>query len=138
MKVFRILLAAIGLFAYCHASAAPTASPKPCTNCKHHRDTACTNVTSAPKCEKTSQTLGAQLISGFGIRAGWRWQDERECPTVQTPTPPTTHKDPFFLGLEFRLPLYENVSGFVANDWDWNSPHPHQTTLGLVWCPGKR
>ena len=135
----KLLIAMLLLPTLAFAAKAPA---KPCSHCKHPARTCTTTnqcvhdtVLVAPKEDKS---LGAALISGFGIRAGWRWQPE--CPTLATPHP--GHVDPFFLGLEVRVPVYEQVSGFVT--WDVDVAHKqidfgdrHQTTVGLVWQPGR-
>jgi len=114
--LFSLLMLLVASSAY--------AAKKPC-HCRHARQTThqrsttaaqpCTTVVVAPTPAPAPQANGGQagglygaLVDGFRITGGFRW--DRACPETRCSSgrPPLNHPnnvDPFFVGLEERLPI---------------------------------
>jgi len=84
------------------------AAKKPCPCPKPHRKAAqpCTTVVVPPAPVPASESSSAYagglydaLADGFSLTTGFRW--DRACPDK----PGISHEDPFFFGVEERLPI---------------------------------
>ena len=107
--------------------ASTSGQPKNCHNCKHP--------------EPPPATVEKQdWKSGFELVAGFRWDRELECPTSTCPQL-TRQVDPFFLGLQERLPLNEYFTLQARVDRDiWHEGEfqeaPHWNgAVSLNWAP---
>jgi len=95
------------------------AAKKPCPCAKPHRKAAqpCTTVVVPPAPAKASESSSAYagglydaLVDGFSVTGGFRWDEA--CPTAHCSAPrlgQTGHSDPFFVGLEERLPINSSL-----------------------------
>ena len=76
------------------------AAPRKCPpKCKHRTEHRCAPK---PKCvavqEPDTPREANRWYEGLEIVGGFRWQEERTCPTLQVPVPhPPIHKDPAFV-----------------------------------------
>jgi hypothetical protein len=111
------------------------AAKKPCPCPKVHHRTArpcttvvaqpCTTVVQAPAPEKASESSRAYagglydaLVDGFSLTTGFRW--DRACPDK----PGISHEDPFFFGVEERLPINSGLELGGNFDRDFtDAPH---------------
>lgn len=118
-----------------------------CKRCGHpsHRTTP-THHTPTKPCPATppvaakpeEPSLGQQILNGFELNAGFRW-DRFDCHddlrlTRRVELPPTAH-DPFFLGAQVRLPIYEGYGLFVRGERDWTEAPRGNVALGVYFKP---
>lgn len=79
--------------------------------------------------------------SGFEVVAGFRWDRVIDCPTYECPKPVAHQDDPFFLGLQQRLPLneYFTLQGRLDRDvWEHGElmEKPHWNgAVQINWAP---
>jgi len=110
MKKLLVLLLLIPSVAF--------AAPKQCKRCKDPCH-GCKTVT------KADASLWAQVVQGFGLTAGFRW--DQDCPEPGICSPPAGNHDPAFVGAELRLPVnaWATVGGNFDRDFvdapDWSA-----------------
>lgn len=82
--------------------------------------------------------------NGFEFVAGFRWDREVACPTLEEPDPKPEYCDPVFLGLQQRLALneYFTLQARLDRDVIDNSGRFIQTprwnaAVSLNWAPWK-
>lgn len=98
----------------------------------------CTNPCPPPVAQKHEAN---DWKSGFEVVAGFRWDQEIECPTQTCPQPTSRQSDPFYLGLQQRIPLTEyltlqaRVDRDLIHDGDFlESPH-WNGAVSVAWAP---
>lgn len=85
--------------------------------------------------------LWPAIRDGFGLTAGFRWDQATECPmcpkpcAAVPPPPPTGHHDPFFIGAELRLPVSGRLAAFGNFDRDWTETARWNARLGVSFRP---
>ena len=99
--------------------------------CKHR---------TAAKCPTHAYSLWDQVVQGFELQAGFRWQSEEhlDCPTLEVPNPPPSPpavEDPFYVGAGIRLPLDNHAGVFGQFDRDFTEAPKWQVRVGLFYAP---
>lgn len=85
---------------------------------------------------RSSTGVWNELLTGLEFQAGFRWQEEHECPTIEQPVPPPPrHVDPFYLGVGVRLPLSPAAGLFGNFDRDFTDSPDWQARTGIFWTP---
>ena len=132
--LFPVLVA---LFISTMAVAAPVVPAKPCSQCKarHYPPSTTPAATSAAE-----NGVWNQLLTGFELSAGWRWETEAGATDCEfSPAAAAVEvKDPFYIGASLRLPFTTNVGAFGAFDRDWTEAPNWQTRAGLYFTPFHR
>jgi hypothetical protein len=106
-------------------------------NCKHRKADACEKVKPA---ETGGSVLLAELIQGFEITGGFRWDFTEECASCAAPYVPTSHvsHDPAFIGAQLRVPVAQYGGLFVSGDRDFSEAPHGNVRVGVYFAPWRK
>jgi hypothetical protein len=101
--------------------------PCPCKDAhKAHRHAAVkVEAQAKPTAKEASYDALGALVDGFSVTGGFRW--DRACPDPLALEPAVQHNDPFFVGVEERIPLasWVDLGGNFDRDFTeaahWNA-----------------